>query len=171
MAVREGGSCPISCYTTQFVVLQQYDIIYPFMCLLAILHTIHRHLKFQHEYSNGALQPSSVWHSVRAASWQLAKPYKAILNCGCRRRCRYWWPTRPIPWYTDEAGCSVGCVGVITLVQTLQTHTTKLTLLAEVSSDLSFTAFRLTAHFAVVMTFRFYLHLILISISLKSSPL
>lgn len=44
-------------------------------------------------------------------------------------------------------------MGVITLVQTLQTHTTKLTLLAKVSSDLSFTAFRLTAHFAVVMHF------------------
>lgn len=47
----------------------------------------------------------------------------------------------------------MGCVGVVTLVQTLQTHTTKLTLLAKVSSDLSFTAFRLTAHFAVVMHF------------------
>lgn len=47
----------------------------------------------------------------------------------------------------------MGWVGVITLVQTLETHTTKLTLLAKVGSDLSFTALRLTAHFAVVMHF------------------
>lgn len=39
------------------------------------------------------------------------------------------------------------------LVQTLETHTTKLTLLAKVGSDLSFTAFHLTARFAVVMHF------------------
>lgn len=47
----------------------------------------------------------------------------------------------------------MGCVGVRTLVQTLQTHTTKLTLLAKVSSDLPFTAFFLADHFAVVMHF------------------
>lgn len=128
--------------------MTSYLIQYLFLCLLSVLHTPSTpHIDFSSSTVNTVMvlrsQPASAWHT---AGFQLAKPYKAILSY-----CRRQWPTRPIPQYTDEVGCSVGCVGVTTLFKHLLML--KLTLLAEFSSALSFPAFRLTADFAVVMYF------------------